>query len=66
MGYQFFPKRKLNGVMVLKSVSPSLSRNKKIMATKNIEATPQIRMSFSIMNSFSLRIFTNHHKLHTN
>jgi hypothetical protein len=36
------------------------------MATKNIEATPQIRMSFSIMNSFSLRIFTNHHKLHTN
>jgi hypothetical protein len=56
IGYQLLPKMKLAGVTVLNTASPSLSKNKKIRITKNIEANPHIRISFSIINSFSLRI----------
>ena len=56
IGYQLFPKRNLKGPSILNTASPSLSRNRNMSKTKNIEAMPQIRIRFSIMNSVILRI----------
>jgi hypothetical protein len=56
IGYQFLPKRNLKRLTVLNTASPSLSRNRKINTTKNIEASPQSNTSFSIINSLILRI----------
>ena len=56
MGYQLFPKRKLKGLTVLNTASPSLSKKRKINTTKNIDAKPQMSMSFSIINSLNLRM----------
>ena len=56
MGYQLLPKRNLKGLTVLNTASPSLSRKMKINTTKNMEAKPQIRISFSTINSLNLRI----------
>src|SRR3989339_46171 len=60
IGYQLLPNRKSSGVTILKTERPSLSRKRKIKPTKNIEARPQINMSFSIINSLTLRIVWNY------
>jgi hypothetical protein len=56
IGYQLLPPKNEEGLTILKTASPSFRRNKKINKTKNMEAIPQARISFSIINSFNLRI----------
>jgi hypothetical protein len=57
MGYQLFPKRNLKGLTILNTASPSLSKKRKINTTKNIEANPQINISFSITSSLIFLIY---------
>ncbi len=50
------PKRNFKKLTSLKTASPSLSRNRNINTTKNIEASPEITINFSIINSLILRM----------
>ena len=52
-GEIWFEGRNLKGLTVLNTDSPSLSKNKNINTTKNIEARPQIKTIFSIINSLN-------------
>jgi hypothetical protein len=56
IGYQFLPKIKLPKLTVLNTLKPSFSKNRNIRITKNMEARPQIKINFSMMNSLNFLI----------